>query len=432
MRIAIAVSLAVAIGAAGFGLHAIVAAQPTPANNAPLIDRIAYVYHGVALDRDMREIRPTRAGIEASLDRIIANGSPANAAGALRALDRTITLARADNMVGPELRLALKGAKAELLLASQAYRPMTASNLEFLREWLKADTARLGAATRGTGPLRKAMNTNKLQLDPSIYQVAVRWWPDFQITPVKLSYGLICSINKVPTPPDWGSSGWTRKTDGATTTIPYSKLYILNTSNYSTEVWTSGDSTTDGGCLALPRTNTTTGSITLGVICQRASTGKACFYDNRPHEGGSTFTAAQMAGTKKKISKDWVNGYDSALSGGGICTDCHRGENAFILHNQTLLSNSPAMPFETDAAVWYKMLNSLGWSNPPKTSFSTSGGCTSCHEIGSTTDARKGSYCDILRLAAEAEMPSTASPATWSPSSGSAYRAHIDQLKTNC
>lgn len=435
MRTISAISLAIAACVVvGTGIHSIVEAQPSPADTRGLIDEIAYVYHGVAVNKSFREIKLTRTGVEASIDKVIATLGPKTGGADLRALDRAILASRRDAAVGADLRVALKGAKAELLLASQSasYRPMDASKMAYLREWLKADTARQGAGRGGATALRATLAASKIQFNPALWDIMIRWWPDFRITPLALSYRLICSINKVPTPPNWGSSGWTRKTDGATTTVPGSSLYILGSSSYSTEVWTSGDSTTDGGCIALPRANSSDGTITQGVICQRASTGKACFYDNRPHEGGSTFTATQMAGSKSNIKKDWVNGYDAALVGGGTCTDCHRGENAFVLHYETLLSNNPTMPFETDAATWYSMINSLGWTNPAKTSFSTSGGCTSCHDIGSTTDSRNSSYCGILEKAADAEMPSTSSPATWSPSSGSAYRAHIDELKTNC
>jgi hypothetical protein len=138
-----------------------------------------------------------------------------------------------------------------------------------------------------------------------------------------------------------------------------------------------------------------------------------------------------MLGAKKSIVKDWVNGNDPALIGGGKCVQCHRGENAFVLHQDTLLSNNPAMPFNTDSSVWYKMINSLGWTNPPKTTFATGGGCTSCHEIGSTTDGEKANYCSILKKASNAEMPSVAAPVGWNPAAGSPYKAHIDAMKAN-
>ena len=124
-------------------------------------------------------------------------------------------------------------------------------------------------------------------------------------------------------------------------------------------------------------------------------------------------------------------GWVSGLRPRGKCINCHRGENAFVLHQDTLISNNPPMPFDTDSAVWYTMINSLGWINLPKTTLPGNAGCVTCHEIGSTTDAEKASYCALLKQASNQEMPSVANPATWNPVNGTAEKTHIDIMKAN-
>ena len=168
-------------------------------------------------------------------------------------------------------------------------------------------------------------------------------------------------------------------------------------------------------------------SVTLGVICQSKTTGKACFWDNRPHVGGATFSPAQMAANT--ITADWVNGSDPALVGGGKCTLCHRGPNVFLIHPGTPLQ-LPAPAYTTASPVWYTPVNAMGWVNPPQTALAGAGGCKSCHAIGSTT-IEKTSYCAILKKAATNEMPSQASPAGWT-TPAAAYAAHINAMKTNC
>jgi hypothetical protein len=81
--------------------------------------------------------------------------------------------------------------------------------------------------------------------------------------------------------------------------------------------------TPDGVCIALPRSDTS-GAQTirlLGVICQGTTTSKACFYDQ-----------ANIARTQTVPATGFISGADLLDKPGGVCTDCHSGQNIFLLH----------------------------------------------------------------------------------------------------
>lgn len=392
------------------------------------LEAIQAVYHGLPLDADGKLVGLSRESIENSLRKFVKTHSDKSKDS--EAIEQFKAKLREKGQLDPSLELLITGAQAEYIALTNpelAAGEMPAK-LAFLREQLKViklDEVKW-AGDRGPEAVQSMQKEFQLQINRKFWEMFRPWWPWEPFKPIKFRY---CALSDVPQPPDWGTAGWVRKTSGAVNTVPANRLYILNTPGYSTEVWTHTDPGGRGGCIALPRKDG--GLTTQGVICQNSNSGNACFWDNRPHPGGATFSDAEMLGAKKSIVKDWVNGNDPALSGGGKCVQCHRGENAFVLHQDTLLSNNPAMPFNTDSSVWYKMINSLGWTNPPKTTFATGGGCTSCHEIGSTTDGEKANYCSILKKASNAEMPSVAAPVGWNPAAGSPYKAHIDAMKAN-
>lgn len=392
------------------------------ASDLGVFEKIHANYHGLPLDNKGQVIELTLQQVEDSIRRINKKMGATDAAKskAVVELDAAITAMRAEKLLTSEDEASLAGLRAELLLeADKRFGPSgRAANFALLREVYKGRPQDKGMQAAST----KRISSLIEKYFPR-WAILERWRGWELLTPVKLRY---CVLNGVPQPPDWGSPSWVRRSVGGVNTVPANALYILNDPAYTTQVWTYSDP--NGGCIALPRKNG--GSTTQGVICQNANTGNACFWDNRPHAGGATFSDAEMAGPMKSIVNDWVNGNDAALSGGGKCVQCHRGENAFVLHAETILSNDTAMPFDTNAAVWYTMINSLGWTNPPKTNFATGGGCTTCHDIGSTT-VEQGSYCSILQQAANREMPDPASPASWNPPNGSAYKAHIDAMKAN-
>lgn len=151
-----------------------------------------------------------------------------------------------------------------------------------------------------------------------------------------------CALNQVPIPPrinlldPTGLAGW--KSQGF---IPQTAQFIVGT---PAEVRTF--ESPQGMCIALPRfyTSSSTSATDLdGVICLSKITSKVCFWDNQ--RSGVRFDIP--SGTQVPIGvPDTVGGLYQAggaeLEGGsgGVCTDCHAGENPYIVHPEVHLTPS--------------------------------------------------------------------------------------------
>ena len=87
-----------------------------------------------------------------------------------------------------------------------------------------------------------------------------------------------CRAQGVPIPPDWAETGtsWVDQgnlnTNGGGTNLLQGPV--------DAHVWTYTDPNVRGACVALPREDGSPGSL-AGIICQSATTGKACFWDNQ-------------------------------------------------------------------------------------------------------------------------------------------------------
>ncbi|CAH1388003.1 hypothetical protein NTGM5_770007 [Candidatus Nitrotoga sp. M5] len=243
------------------------------------------------------------------------------------------------------------------------------------------------------------------------------------------AYMTECSnaTNDVPLPPDWkndpranAAGGWefrgllsNRLVFAATTAPPAPASGVVTP---VTEVWAYRDP--KGICMALPRKKGT-GINTielLGIICQSERTGKACFWDNIQRAGVS---GGPPAGTRRSdaLSNDMkisdIQGGDELREN---CTQCHRGDNVFMIHPFTPLAlkaspapgtaTFPAPPglsaLDTDPQVRYQPIPSgrmsgqpsepdTPWENPPATNL-TAGACANCHEIPALTKK----YCETL------------------------------------
>jgi hypothetical protein len=98
----------------------------------------------------------------------------------------------------------------------------------------------------------------------------------------------------------------------------------------------STDPERPGLCIALPRvqTSSSTGKQTiglLGVICQGKKSNKVCFWDDDDADP-IEFPVERI----RSIARDFKSAADLAAVG-DVCTACHRGENAFIIHPGTNL-----------------------------------------------------------------------------------------------
>ncbi|HEU5134950.1 MAG TPA: VCBS repeat-containing protein [Steroidobacteraceae bacterium] len=235
------------------------------------------------------------------------------------------------------------------------------------------------------------------------------------------AYVEACRLKGVPIPPDWGGGQWMARGVLQTKFISQSQV---------AEVFTFESSSPRGICFALPRS--TGNSINLlGIICQGNDTGNACFWDNQVND----VNVAIPRGTFKPLSQ-FAGGAELFGGGGGVCTSCHVGENAFVIHPGTPLDlgSSVLMP-----ARWHRPLVHPQWpANPGPENFlaqvalpNGAGSCLSCHtrDFGGRlpqVSTELSMYCStILGQAMTRTMP-PGSPGD------AAYAAHRNALTAAC
>jgi hypothetical protein len=234
------------------------------------------------------------------------------------------------------------------------------------------------------------------------------------------AYRNLCASNDVPIPPDFGpGSAWVSRG-----LIPQSKLFIVSGSG--AEVLTYQSAAPPGMCVALPRFNTTTNTVSLdGVICLGQSSGKACFWDNE--KNGTPFTFQRGASVP---FSNFGGGTELRGGTGGICTDCHAGENPYIIHPNTATANTvlgslASLGLPTFAMSWHEPIvrqqeptGEIWPENPGPMNAPLS--CRGCHVQGGAgrfphISTATPAYCGtILRQAIEGRtsppMPATMPP----------------------
>jgi hypothetical protein len=209
-----------------------------------------------------------------------------------------------------------------------------------------------------------------------------------------------CAAAGVPIPPTInvmdpaGLAGW--KSQGF---IPTSQQFIVGT---PAEVRTY--QTADGMCIALPRyTSSSLSTVMLdGVICMGKTSSKVCFWDNQWTVGGIVDDFTFAAGEQIPIGvpavaggKYQAGGKEIEFGPGNVCTDCHAGENPYIIHPDVNLATSgPALLWEslryapqnlpTMAVNRYDPLVGGSW---PQNQLSQAGStvpeeCSGCHVKG--------------------------------------------------
>lgn len=168
-----------------------------------------------------------------------------------------------------------------------------------------------------------------------------------------------CIAAGVPIPPTInvmdpaGSVGW--KSQGF---IPQTNQFIVGS---PAEVRTFRSTAPEGMCYALPRyTDATLSTASLdGVICMGKQSSKVCFWDNQWTNGGVVQSFNIPAGTQIPIGvpsapggKYQAGGKEIEFGPGGVCTDCHAGENPYIIHPKSNLATSgPAVLWESLSAA---------------------------------------------------------------------------------
>jgi hypothetical protein len=159
------------------------------------------------------------------------------------------------------------------------------------------------------------------------------------------TYELDCFNAGVPVPPPWGQwatptqSGWSWNGTLQQAFIPPSTpLGYTDVFHYSSD-------SPRGTCIALPRSNGTSIEL-LGVICHGVDTSKACYWDNEN---------VPWSSPPIHISQ-FIKGNSPDIANNGTCTNCHAGENPFVIHPGSALDLTGKVP----ASRW----NTKNWYDP--------------------------------------------------------------------
>lgn len=134
-----------------------------------------------------------------------------------------------------------------------------------------------------------------------------------------------CRAKGVPVPPDWkqASSEWESHGNLKTILLTPNTLEKVTVDETTfASVWSYASPNVRGACIALGRSG---GSFQ--IICQSATTGYACFWGNDPRSSSTSWTP-ETADVSIASLRDPAQGFaaDSVP-----CTECHRGNNAFLV-----------------------------------------------------------------------------------------------------
>lgn len=367
---------------------------PKGSGSHPGIEDISYVYHGAAVDQNYKVINLDPAEIksvqQSVLELIDAAASEAsNPSGA--------------DFSSPEEQLEIPDVSAEIreLLARQAeiekgIHRLSHSQKEFMRERLNVvgeSLAEMSNALDGVLPVWTTVGS-------------------YDDTSVKPGDGYIetCRANDVPIPPNWPDERWVSRGE-----LPF--FFADFPDAKTTEVFTYEEPNGRGLCYALVRKNHNKWYEAVGIICQSKATGKACFWDNIvPGLRMDT----RIRGLEIKLD---IRTMGNAWTMRERCTDCHRGDNVFLIHPGTPL----AAVTQRIPDVRYTPIGKEDWENPEPMEHKGEGACSQCHELAAPTKR----FCGLLRQAAEKTMPSPAQPAGWD-NPRPEYRDAIEKIKARC
>jgi hypothetical protein len=232
-----------------------------------------------------------------------------------------------------------------------------------------------------------------------------------------------CAAAGVPIPPPVFSAGWNNR--GAIVNPFLSPSMTAEVMHYSS-------SSPEGACIALPRYPAGSDRASLfGLICIGKQSRNACFWDN---PRGVSF--------QKNVPvpiDEFVGGVDLVANAQGVCSDCHAGENPYVIHpdNPPFAGITPAiMP-----VGWHRPLVDASWpQNPGPTSVldaeSSTRRCDSCHRVGSAGRFPDASsllpgWCGtVFGTAIGGGSTNTMPPAGLGPQSD--YANHIQAIKNLC
>ncbi|MFZ5637763.1 MAG: hypothetical protein ACOY82_14375 [Pseudomonadota bacterium] len=251
--------------------------------------------------------------------------------------------------------------------------------------------------------------------------------PLFYATPTGgPEYVETCRKAGVPIPPDWGSPEWR----GPTRLDP-NFLYdpMLSPGTVIADMYVYENDL--GMCAALPRHDGTTIQL-LGVICLGQRSSRSCYWDNQREKMSFDIPL----GARLSIVDRFAGGADLRGGEGSVCSDCHAGENPYIVHPGAASTTFPrGLP-----AFWHEPMVHPEWPQNPGPDTVLPGialgasdrSCIDCHKRPGGVEHRLPSvslqtplYCStVLPRAFSVTMPSAGNPAP--------YMTHYNALRAAC
>ena len=205
-------------------------------------------------------------------------------------------------------------------------------------------------------------------------------------------------------------------------------------SGLEAELWMWESDDPPGVCLALPRWKVNDQgqevASVLGVICLGTQTSKACFFDNP--------NTVEFPRHQVLDFDDFIGGAQLDTNGQGTCTDCHAGENPFVVH-----PDKPAfqgLTAQLRPLDWHDPIVVASWpQNPGPTSLLSAvpspGRCDGCHtqsyagRFPKVSDQLKG-WCSTVLGNATGPLPKrTMPPGGADPD---LFAAHVKALEKAC
>ncbi|MBX2839348.1 MAG: hypothetical protein KTR35_21005 [Gammaproteobacteria bacterium] len=306
-------------------------------------NRIAYTAHSALFDPHGQRIQPSVNELESWLDQQFRAASASPNVETQRRIKEMLSSARKLNLADPVVQsIILEALAIEERVPSFVH--LAQLNHTIRREWfrntLDRETFRQGFDAIHGLPVDLRSKLVELNLIGKNQQA-------LGDIPAGEDYVALCRNEGVPTPPAWEAPNGMSRGD-------WDFEGELNTNLLDfgdpTEVWSFRSNSPEGVCIALPRFSSTSSDLIdeTGIICLGTETGNACFYDLVNLEADKTYGIDEFQAGANLMS-------------GGICSDCHAGENPFIVHPDETLD----LGAEIRSPVWHVPLVKPSWPQNP-------------------------------------------------------------------
>ena len=396
---------------------------------------IAYIGHGAFFDRTGKQIQPTMDFVARAQEwyrkKLLADLSE----------EKKAEFAKVDEQLNAETKAE---GQARLVVQQQ------------MLDWLAANSPVVSKDGRTLGKLNALSYALQWKLPTQVEEGLVERQEEFKLDPelqkildlpefkpgglsvlsATINQGQAyineCIANGVPIPPSIGimdpagTNGW--RSLGF---IPQNEQFIVGT---PAEVRVYGSTSPEGMCVALPRyTDASRTMVALdGVICLGRISSNVCFWDNQMNGKGFNFPSGTVIPigvpdlATNPAGQYQSGGFELNNGSGGVCTDCHAGQNPYIIHPNADLGgglvmgdlNQPPLNLPTFSTSRYDPLVPASW---PQNQLSHSpalvpGVCSGCHNAGGSGGAfphlstELPSYCNTVLAQAIAKTMPPSSP----------------------